>query len=151
MSKTSRRAGFTFAEVLISLIVLSVIYASSLFSANSFGGANPEKEAKSLAQWFSGLVAKANLSKRSFDLICPNGAKTNVIRVEWHFPTETEKYTAVFNCLFNRYESVGYRSRYTPQWNSLTPAATIKVSAPGVRDHYVIISGTARARTNKSP
>jgi hypothetical protein len=95
-------------------------------------------------------VTKANLSRRSFSLICSPNARTNVISVEWHFPTETEKYVVAYGCLFNRYNSVKAESKYAPQWNSLTPAATIKVSR-GKEEHYVIISGAARARTHKTP
>ncbi|GHV37387.1 hypothetical protein FACS1894187_13960 [Synergistales bacterium] len=136
--------------MLITLIVLSVIYGAFLLSAGSFGGKGPEKEAARFARWFSGLVAKANLSKRSFKLICSPSVRTNVINVEWQFPTESEKYTAAYDCAFMRYDSVVYESVYTPQWNSLTPAATIKVSR-GREIHYIIISELARARTNKSP
>ncbi|GHS98590.1 hypothetical protein AGMMS50276_20670 [Synergistales bacterium] len=150
MTKSSRRAGFTLVEVLTSLIILSAFYGASLLSMNSFGDGFSEKEARRFAQWFSGLVTKANLSKRSFTLTCSPSAKTKTISVEWQFPTEKEKYTSLYDCVFIRYNASAYDSVYTPQWNTFTPAATIRVSH-GRENHYVIISGLAHTRTNKKP
>jgi type II secretory pathway pseudopilin PulG len=136
----------------LACLIVVAILAGALVPAwrGALAGASPEKEAQSLARWFSSLTTRSNRSGRTFRLICPGTPKQNFIEAEWENPLEKEKYTSLYDYGFNRYQSNNTDSFYSPQWNSLIPTATIKVSR-GQAECFVVISQHARARISPSP
>ena len=153
----ARGPGFTLAEVLVCLAVFAILAGALVLSwrGTAASWASPEKEAQSLARWISGLVTRSNYSGRPFELICLNNQTRDFIEAEWQIPLEKETYRSLYGCKFLRYQNSAVRSRYTPQWNSLLPAATIKVSREKAEreraEHFVIVSRQGRARTSTSP
>ncbi|MDR1377158.1 MAG: type II secretion system GspH family protein [Synergistaceae bacterium] len=145
------KRAFTLVEVLLTIVILS-------FSAGTIGlvrsafetnGDLPRKEAQRLAQWLANIMTISNRSGRSFSLICPGNVTEKFIEAEWQNPLRKETYTSLYGCGFIRESSVS-RSIYSPQWNSLVPTVTIKVSR-GRAQHYVIVSQHGRVRTTPTP
>jgi prepilin-type N-terminal cleavage/methylation domain-containing protein len=145
-----RQAAFSLAEVLICLAVISILAGSFVAVWRDPASAAPEKEAQSLARWFSSLVTRSNRSGRLFSLICADNVNQNFVKAEWQNPSDSETYTSLYNCNFVRYQSSKNGSLYTPQWNALVPTATIKVSR-GRAEYFVVISQHGRARISPSP
>jgi hypothetical protein len=134
------------------LVVFSILAGTIVLG---WGGAAanralPEKEAQALARWFSGLVTRSNYSGRSFEFICPGDRTRDFVEAEWQDTLEKEAYRSLYGCKFIRYQNSLPESFYSPQWNALVPAATIKVSRERA-EHFVIISQHGRARTSTSP
>jgi hypothetical protein len=131
---------------------LSVLAGTCVLSWKSAAEAwrSPEKEARSLARWFSGLVTRSNRSGRSFEFFCPGNEARNVVEAMWLNPVEKETYTSLYGCKFLRYQSNRAESAYSPQWNTLVPTATIKVSRERA-EYFVVISQRGRARTSPRP
>jgi prepilin-type N-terminal cleavage/methylation domain-containing protein len=142
---------FTLIESLITLVVLGILFSAS-FAVGGGQRASPEKEAQSLARWLSGVMTESDRSGRSFTLRCLGTAR-GFVEIVWQNPIEKKTYTSLYGCVFNRYDSSVADSVYSPQWNSLTPAATIKIQGAEKTgdDRFVIVSQHARVRAGASP
>jgi hypothetical protein len=147
-----RLPAFTLAESLTVLVVLFVLLSAS-FVVRGVRGADPEKEARSLARWLSGVMTASNRSGRSFTLRCAGNVARKTVEAVWQRPAETKTYASLYGCVFKRYNSAVSDSVYSPQWNTLTPAATIKVQDADDegKTHFVIVSQHGGVRTSTSP
>ena len=110
----------------------------------------PQQEALMLRQWLVDAMTISNQSGRAFSLLCAGNITENFVQVEWQNPIQTETYTSLYGCGFIRYSSAIFSSIYSPQWHTLVPAITIKVSR-GRAEHYVVISQNGRVRTAPKP
>jgi prepilin-type N-terminal cleavage/methylation domain-containing protein len=147
------RRAFTLVEVLVTVVVLSVLAGTIGLVRSAFetDGDLPRKEALKLAQWLTNIMTISNRSGRSFSLICPGGVTQGFIKAEWQNPLRQETYSSLYGCGFSRYQgSATSNSLYSPQWNSLVPTITIKVSR-GRAQYYVIVSQHGRVRTAPKP
>jgi prepilin-type N-terminal cleavage/methylation domain-containing protein len=150
MLKNSR--AFTLVEVLVSVIIFAFFAGTVSLARSAFenDGALPQQEARRLGQWLTNVMTISNRSGRPFSLVCPGNLTESFIQVEWENPLQTKTYTSLYGCRFVRYQGTSPKSHYVPQWNTLTPTATIKVSR-GRAEHYVVISQHGRVRTATKP
>ena len=145
------RPGYTLLETLTAIFIIGVFAGTfAVFYRGVAPNDSPEKEAQKLANWLTNLVTISNRTGRPFALICPGNVMLDYIGAEWRNPLKKDTYTSAYGCKFNRYNSHISDSTYSPQWSSLTPTITIKVSR-GKAEHYVIVSQHGRVRTNKRP
>jgi hypothetical protein len=96
-------------------------------------------------------VTRSNYSGRSFEFVCPGSGAQDFVEAVWLNPIKKETYRSLYGCNFVRYQNSKPKSTYYPQWNSLTPTATIKVSRGRQAEHFVIVSRHGRARVSASP
>ena len=143
-----RKRAFTLVELLAAMMVLG-IFAFSL-SAFPKNRQSPEKEAEHLARWLTHLTALSNRSGRPFTIVCPGNVTRSYIEAFWQNPQGKENYTSAYGCGFTAYRGNTIDCIYTPQWGTLTPTATIKVTAGRV-EHYVIVSQHGKVRTSNTP
>lgn len=144
------RPGFVLTEILAACILIGLLAGTVCFTGSSAGRGSPEKEAKLLARWLTDAVTAANRSGRSFRLICPANEALSTVTLEWNNPFKKETYSSLYGCRFLRLRGISPQSDYSPQWNTLTPGISIRVS----RDkafHYTIVSGFGRIRTAPLP
>ena len=143
-----KKRAFTLIEVLAAVIVLAVL--AGALSAVPQNRRTPEKEAEDLARWLTRLTVLSNRSGRPFTILCPGNVSNNYVEAFWKNPQKKETYSSAWGCDFSGYRGRTIDSVYTPQWGTLTPTATIKVTR-GRAEHYVIISQHGRVRTSKTP
>ena len=150
---SSPRSGTTLMELLLALILIGVLAGTvGVVKSASNDGQSPEKEAKSLAHWLSNAMTISNRSGRPFTLVCPGNVALSTVALEWQNPLKKETYAAVYGGSFIRYQNSNPTSIYTPQWNTLTPAVTIRVGNGKTKaDYFTIVSGHGRVRTDKNP
>jgi prepilin-type N-terminal cleavage/methylation domain-containing protein len=147
----TRRFGYTLVEMLIVMLIIGVFTSSfAVFYRSHAPNQSPEKEAKKLARWLTNLATISNRSGRPFKLLCPGNVTRDYIEAEWQNPLKKNTYAAAYDCRFNRYGGSSVESFYSPQWGTLTPTITIKVSR-GNAEHYVIVSQHGRVRTDVRP
>ncbi|MDR1873611.1 MAG: hypothetical protein LBQ90_01160 [Synergistaceae bacterium] len=137
---------------------MALVLAGTLTGAIGVGVAllrreeSPETEARRLARWLTNVITTANRTGRAFTLSCPGNGPQRTITIDWARDAEQKTYTSRGDCRFIRYQNSNPRSVYSPQWNTFSPAFTIKVTNGRVReDHYVVVSLYGRVRTNKLP
>lgn len=137
-----KRRAFTAAELIISLLVMSITYAAmSLSSASAKQTA--QHEAERLAAYIYSLMEKADKIHNGFYIITAPG----YIYVNWNSGPEDISFKATPGC---RYEMEG-----TLKYNSLKKlftsgrTITVKDSQGGV--YYVIIAGITEGRIRISP
>ncbi|MDR1875972.1 MAG: hypothetical protein LBQ90_13275 [Synergistaceae bacterium] len=135
-------------EVLAVAVLLSLFAGTFGLVRSAFENADglPQQEALKLSRWLTNIMTISNRSGRSFTLRCPSNASQGFIEAVWQNPLRQEFYTSLYGCSFIRDRSAVAASLYSPQWNSLLPAITIKVSR-GRAQHYVIVSQHGRVRT----
>ncbi|MDR1622318.1 MAG: type II secretion system GspH family protein [Synergistaceae bacterium] len=143
---------FTLVEVLTTVIILSLLAGTFGLARSAFENDSglPRQEALRLAHWLTNFMTISNRSGRPFSLICPGNVAESFILAEWQNPLQTETYTSLYGCKFIRYQGTAPKSLYSPQWNSLVPTITIKVSR-GLAEHFVVISQHGRVRTTPKP
>jgi type II secretory pathway pseudopilin PulG len=150
--KNSTFAAFSLTEVLVVILLLAFSSISFCLTRYAFQDDNVlvEKEAQELARWLSNRFALSNRSGRSFWLYCLSNRVSDTVKITWQNPLLEERYKPFYQCMFVRYQNSVTESLYSPQWNTLLPTATLKVSR-GRAEYYVIVSQRGRVRTNKKP
>jgi hypothetical protein len=112
---------------------------------------NPEVEAQHLARWLTDAMTISNLTGRPFRLFCPGNGFQPTVVAEWESPVERKAYTPLGDCRFQRWQDSTPRSSYAPQWGTFSPALSIEVANGAGDEHYVIVSGHGRVRTDRVP
>ncbi|MDR3230271.1 MAG: prepilin-type N-terminal cleavage/methylation domain-containing protein [Synergistaceae bacterium] len=147
---------FTLLELLATLAVIAALTGAAglmptLLSLKSPG--NPRTEAQHLGRWLTDAMTISNRTGRAFRLFCPGNSPqpASVIVIEWENPVERKAYTPIGDCRFIRWQDSTPTSVYTPQWNTLSPALSIKVVNDRAEEYYTIVSVYGRVRTNRLP
>ena len=146
-SREKKRA-FTLVELLAALTILAV-FAGAL-STIPVNRRSPEKEAEHLARWLTHLTVMSNRSGRPFRIICPGNVALDYVEASWQHPTKKETHFSSGGATFTGYRGRTLDCIYSPQWGTLTPTATIKVTLDK-KEHYVIVSQHGKVRTSKTP
>lgn len=148
--KSARRA-FSLAEVLIVLAILAALGGSVLSVGAIWGRPTAAKEADRAMRWLYGVVARADLAGRPFDLRVDEGAQS--LQVRWEKPPSVEQLPVHSSCILRRFfaGSAMVNSHYAPQWGTFSSALTVLVrDAEGGR-HFLILSGQGQIRTSAHP
>ena len=142
--KSVRRA-FSLAEILAAL-------GGSVLSVGAiWGRPTAAKEADRAMRWLYGVVARADLAGRPFDLRVDEGAQR--LQVRWGKPMGVEQFSARSGCTF-QWLGVGSAtvdSHYAPQWGTFSAALTVLVRDAEGRRHFLILSGQGQIRTSAHP
>ncbi|MDR1378891.1 MAG: hypothetical protein LBJ36_07545 [Synergistaceae bacterium] len=150
--KNASTRAFSLVEILFAMLLLTFSASSLWMVRHAFQDDKVfvEKEAQALARWITNRFTLSNRSGRPFGLSCPFDRASDTVKAMWQNPLREEKYNSLYQCQFIRYQGSVVESLYSPQWNTLVPTATLKVSR-GRAEHYVIVSQRGRARTSKMP
>ena len=97
--KAVRRA-FSLAEVLIVLAILAALGGSVLSVGAIWGRPTAAKEADRAMRWLYGVVARADLAGRPFDLRVDERAQR--LQVRWEKPMDVEQLSARSGCTLQR-------------------------------------------------
>jgi prepilin-type N-terminal cleavage/methylation domain-containing protein len=143
---------FTLIEVLAAMVIIAISAGSIGLARSAFetDGTLARLEALKLSQWLTNRMTASNRSGRPFSLVCPGNVPENFVLAEWQNPLQTGTYTSLYGCGFIRYQGSAPRSLYSPQWNSLVPTITIKVSRSRA-EYFVVVSQHGRVRTTPKP
>lgn len=146
-----RRSAFSLTELLVVLLILGMLGGG--LSLRSWARPSPEKEADRAMRWVLRALTLSNHTGRPFTLLLDERA-SKPLSLTWKDSGRIEAFPASpeFRFRLLRQGTFDNKSVYDPQWGTLTPAATIRISAPqdGGR-HYLILSGYGRVRTNTDP
>ncbi|MDI9370250.1 MAG: hypothetical protein GX181_02505 [Synergistaceae bacterium] len=151
---------FSLVELLVALCISGALFgALALGGANLFGSPSPEttrREAERAASWLQRVHHRALLSKRGFDLeVLPYISNTKIV-VYWA-DARKETFNSGGKAYFLNHAVDQSRCRYSPVWNTLTPALTIRVGASKVprksflTEAYIIVSPFMRISVTSSP
>ncbi|MDI9388562.1 MAG: hypothetical protein QM441_04945 [Synergistota bacterium] len=153
---------FTLAELLVVLCVTGVLLGGVALSCRGLlsGAPSPEgvrREAERAASWLQRVFHGALLSRRGLQLSMSSYASQRTIVVRWDDSREKEVYDGGGQAFFINQSMDSDPSLYSPKWNTLTPALTIRVTAAeGARKHckavcYIVISPFMRVTVATSP
>lgn len=148
--KSVRRA-FSLAELLIVLAILAALGGSVLSVGAIWGRPTAAKEADRAMRWLYGVVARADLAGRPFDLRVDEGAQR--LQVRWGKPMGVEQFSARNGCTLQRVGAGGATgsAHYAPQWGTFSSALTVLVRDAEGKRHFLILSGQGRIRTSAHP
>ncbi len=148
--KAVRRA-FSLAEVLIVLAILAALGGSVLSVGAIWGKPTAAKEADRVMRWLYGVVARADLAGRPFDLRVDERAQR--LQVRWGKPMGVEQFSAHNGCTLQRVGAGGAtgNAHYAPQWGTFSAALTVLVRDAEGRRHFLILSGQGQIRTSAHP
>ena len=143
------RGAFTLVEALAALLVVALLSGTFALKGTSARD-NPKKEALRLVHWISKTIVTANRSGRAFALLCSGSTAQSNVEIRWSDGTK-EKYTSAFACRFIR-KGGSFESFWSPQWNTLTPALTLRVTnGRNADDYFVVVSAHGRVRADSAP
>lgn len=148
------RGAFTFVETLAALLIVVALSGTLALAGNAttgrFARDNPKKEAHRLARWLSKNIITANRTGRAFAFFCSGSVAQENLEIRWSDGAK-DRYAAAYGCRFLR-RGGGFESLWSPQWNTLTPAFTLRVTnGRGADDHFVVVSAHGRVRTDFTP
>ncbi len=144
----NRRSGFSFAELLIVLLIIS---AGFYFTVKiDIRSQTAEREADRLMRKIYNIFLRADYTGQKVTLTAEPRLNDYII-VLWRNPYKEEKVTATDGCYFkNLNSSGGHEMIYEPQWGTLTPAVQLEVTGTKGDKYYLIISGQGRIRISKT-
>lgn len=153
---------FSLAELLVVLCVTGVLLGGVALSCRGlFSGAPaPEsvrREAERAASWLQRVFHGALLSRRALYLKVPSYSSQPGIVVHWADTGRKEAYDGGGRAFFINHSQEGELCHYSPAWNTLTPALTIRATTlEGVRRDckgvcYIVISPFMRVSVVTSP
>ena len=130
----SLRSAFSLIELLVVILILGVLYGGVALAPSSIflDSSSPESvrcETERAASWLQRVFYKALLSGRGFAVRVAHLQSQRRIVVHWVSPVEDEVYDAEGRAFFINHSSQSSLCQFTPKWNILTPALTIRVSA----------------------
>lgn len=146
-----RRSAFSLTELLVVLLILGMLGGG--LTLRSWARPSPEKEADRAMRWVLRALTQSNHTGQPFTLLLDERA-SKPLSLTWKDSGRTEAFPASpeFRFCLLRQGTFDNKSVYAPQWGTLTPAATIRISAPqDGGHHYLILSGYGRVRTNTEP
>ena len=154
-----RRRGLSLAELLVTLLILSVLFGGAALSFSSLAGGRPSpqevrREGQFAAQWLQRVFYKALLSGRSFAFRLSPSVPQRYLRIYWSNPTEVEVYDGKGQAWFTNHSSSLAFCTYSPLWNTISPAFTVEVgSSPEQRRplHYIVVSPYCRVSYREDP
>jgi prepilin-type N-terminal cleavage/methylation domain-containing protein len=126
------RTGFTLVELIVVMVILvSVISCSGLVASSVIPQKGTEKsvirETEHFERWLNNTFHKACLYRRSFNFkSLPCSTPSRYISIYWNDTNETETYDTGGKCYFTVRGSKVNTSVYTSQWQTVSPAFTLK-------------------------
>ncbi len=157
--RSAPRSAFTIVEVLAALLIAGILFGGLTLSLKSLfsAGATPEsvrQEAERAAGWLQRVFHKALLSRRGFTIrVLSLKAQPRMV-VHWVSPVEDEVYDGKGRAFFLNHSASPVYCSYSPKWNTLTPALTVRVvrsekSYSALR--YIVVSPYGRVSLRDTP
>lgn len=140
-----KRRAFTAAELIISLLVMSITYAAmSLSSASAKQTA--QHEAERLAAYINRLIDKADMIHNNFYMITVPG----YMHINWGSGPEDISFKASSGCSYSS-NFWGGKLTYNSRKKRFNSGGTITVTDSQGEVYYVIIAGINEGRIRISP
>lgn len=156
------RCAFSLSELLACVLILGILsggVALAPFSSflDSSSRESVIREAERTASWLQRVFHKALLSGRGFTLRVASLQSQRRIVVHWASPVEDEVYDGGGRAYFLNHALESPFCQYTPKWNMLTPALTIRVGSSesprkGLKAlRYIVVSPYGRVSLRDTP
>ncbi len=160
--RETSRSAFSLSELLISILILGVLSGGvALAPSSSFLDSSSResviREAERAAAWMQRVFHKALLSGRGFSVRVASLQSQRRIVVHWASPVEDEVYDGGGRAYFLNHALESPFCQYTPKWNMLTPALTIRVGSSesprkGLKAlRYIVVSPYGRVSLRETP
>ena len=151
-----RPSGLCLVELLAVLAIslaLSAVVALSLYGCLSSPRARlavARRESQALALWLNGAFQRALRERRVFRLTLPAGEPWDFVELHWQDSGERERFSGHGRLQVQSAGSVS-QSVYSPTFQTLSPAFSLRLYAPPVRAvteafGYLILSAHGRVR-----
>ena len=126
------RTGFTLVELMVVLVILvSTFSFFELAASSTISQMGTERsvvrETERFERWLNNTFHKACLYRRSFNFkSLPCSTPSRYISIYWNDTNKTETYDTGGKCYFTVRGSKVHTSVYTSQWQTVSPAFTLK-------------------------
>ncbi len=112
------------------------------------------REGKWAAHWLQRAFQKAMISRRSFTLMKVSSAMPQkVIKIRWEDNSE-EIYDSKGRAWFTNHSAVPSYCKFSPQWNTISPAFTIEVGSSSKKRRpvrYIVVTPYCRVAYRDKP